>query len=369
MSGDGDIAEILKRARAFVARGEDTAAEAAFVDILRRDPTQLDALNELGNLAYRTRRRDAARTAYEQAVRCHPRNPTVRVNLGNLLLESDDIAGARGQYEAALATDPDFAPAHQGLARALTELGERDAAEQHFQKGFAGHALLRQYRGTAPSVSVLLLVSARGGNIQTANFLDDRVFEIAALYAKFFDPAQPLPPHILVFNAIGDADLCGEALAKAEAIVARSKAPFINPPTRVRVTGRAANAQRLAAIAGVRAPLVRSLKRAALPAARELRYPLLLRAPGFHTGRHFLRVESAEDLATAAAGLPGDDLLAIEYLDARGADAMARKYRVMIIDGVLHPLHLAISTDWKVHYFTASMAANAAYRAEERRFL
>ena len=30
------------------------------------------------------------------------------------------------------------------------------------------------------------------------------------------------------------------------------------------------------------------------------------------------------------------------------------KYRVMFIDGVCHPLHLAISRDWKVHYFTAA---------------
>jgi glutathione synthase/RimK-type ligase-like ATP-grasp enzyme len=48
---------------------------------------------------------------------------------------------------------------------------------------------------------------------------------------------------------------------------------------------------------------------------------------------------------------------------------MARKYRVMFVDGVLHPLHLAVSADWKVHYFSAAMAEVAAHRAEERRFL
>jgi glutathione synthase/RimK-type ligase-like ATP-grasp enzyme len=91
--------------------------------------------------------------------------------------------------------------------------------------------------------------------------------------------------------------------------------------------------------------------------------------PGFHTGRHFVRVERREDLAAAIDQLPGDEVLAIDYLDARGADGMARKYRVMIIDGALYPLHLAVSADWKVHYFTADMAANASYREEERRFL
>ena len=72
---------------------------------------------------------------------------------------------------------------------------------------------------------------------------------------------------------------------------------------------------------------------------------------------------------TAVASLPGGDPLAIEYLDARGADGMARKYRVMFIDGAAYPLHLAISTDWKVHYFTAAMAAEPDFRAEEDRFL
>ena len=48
---------------------------------------------------------------------------------------------------------------------------------------------------------------------------------------------------------------------------------------------------------------------------------------------------------------------------------MARKYRVMFIDGVAYPLHLAISAGWKVHYFTADMSRSSAHREEERRFL
>ena len=62
-------------------------------------------------------------------------------------------------------------------------------------------------------------------------------------------------------------------------------------------------------------------------------------------------------------------MLAIEYLDARGDDGMARKFRVMFIDGRIYPLHLAVSRDWKVHYFSADMARSADFREEERRFL
>ena len=48
---------------------------------------------------------------------------------------------------------------------------------------------------------------------------------------------------------------------------------------------------------------------------------------------------------------------------------MSRKYRVMFVDGVIYPLHLAISHDWKVHYFSSAMSQNPLFREEERRFL
>ena len=71
----------------------------------------------------------------------------------------------------------------------------------------------------------------------------------------------------------------------------------------------------------------------------------------------------------AVAGLPGAGLTAIQYLDSRGADGKVRKYRVMMIDGRLYPLHLAISSHWKIHYFTAEMAERAEHRAEDAEFL
>jgi len=185
-----------------------------------------------------------------------------------------------------------------------------------------------------------------------------------------------------VVNAIGDADLCHTALARAVELLARSAAPIINRPDRVQTTGRAAIARRLALIPGVVAPRIEPSSPAAILArAGELAFPLLLRRPGFHTGEHFLFVPTRADLDAAVASLAGaaararpgsrgdEELLLISYLDARGADGMARKYRVMFIDGVLYPLHLAISSAWKVHYYTSNMADEAAYREEERRFL
>ena len=364
-----DVGETLKHARTLVAKADDEAAKQAYLGILRADPTHLSALNELGTLALSGGFRTAARSAYLQAVQHHPGDKIVRVNLANLLREDHDLAGARLHYEMALAIDPDFPEAHQGMAGVLNELG-LEGAEQHRQKGFLGHAVVvKPYRGTGIGVPLLLLVSARGGNIPTQLWISDRQFAVTAVYAEFHDPALPLPAHALIMNAVGDADLCDIALARAEEIVACSAAPVINSPARVRLTGRAENAHRLAAVEGVITPKIRTLSPAAILADGDLEFPLLLRRPGFHTGRHFVLVEKRAALAPAIAALAAEELLLIQYLDARGPDGMARKYRVMFVDGVAYPLHLAISAEWKVHYFSAGMADNAAYRDEERRFL
>ena len=104
-------------------------------------------------------------------------------------------------------------------------------------------------------------------------------------------------------------------------------------------------------------------------ANRQFTFPLLLRSPGYHTGRNFILVETAAELSAAAGGLPGSELLVIEYLDARGKDGNARKYRVMMIAGRIYPLHLAISQKWKVHYFTSDMADRPDHRTKEAKFL
>jgi hypothetical protein len=197
------------------------------------------------------------------------------------------------------------------------------------------------------------------------------------VFVEFYDLATPLPPHHIVFNAIGDADLAGPALAAAQALLALTTAPVINAPSAVTATGRSDNAQRLADIPGVITAAAVDLPRALLAGPgvattlgrHGFEFPLLIRTPGFHTGRHFLRIETIAELPGALAELPGEHLTVLRYLDARGPDGKARKYRVMMIDGALYPLHVAISSHWKIHYFTAEMADHPEHRAEDAEFL
>jgi Flp pilus assembly protein TadD/glutathione synthase/RimK-type ligase-like ATP-grasp enzyme len=373
-----DISIEIERASLLGALDRRQDAQAAFIDILRRQPTHFSALNEFGTWLAAQGAIDAACRVYAEAILHHPENPMARVNLGNLLLRANRHAEARTHYEAALKADPDHAAAHQGMGAVLSDEGDRDGAREHFGKGFRGHAVSTlAYRGSGPPIPLLQLVSSGGGNIPTAPFLDDRVFLTSVVVADHLDPAIPLPPHQLIFNAIGDADLCQPALEAAIRLTAASSAPVINDPRAVMKTGRLDNAAYLAALPGVVTPKILAAPRNRLAgdeaavwlAAQGLSFPLLLRSPGYHTGRNFVLVEKAAELATAAADLPGDELLAIEYLDARGKDGNARKYRVMMIGGKIFPLHLAISQNWKVHYFTSDMADKPDHRKEEMAFL
>jgi glutathione synthase/RimK-type ligase-like ATP-grasp enzyme len=377
-SAEADIATEIERAALLGALDRRQEAQAAFIDILRRAPTNFSALNEFGTLLAAQGSIDAACRVYAEAILHHPDNPMGLVNLANLLLRANRHQEARAHYEAALKAEPDHAAAHQGLGAVLADLGDREGALAHFRKGFRGHAISTlPYRGDGPPVSLLQMVSSGGGNIPTAPFLDDCVFLTTVIVADHLYPDAPLPPHQLIFNAIGDADLCQPALEAAIRLTASSRAPVINDPRAVMNTGRIDNAARLSALPGVITPKTLSVARATIAgmqgaswlADHGFTFPLLLRSPGYHTGRNFVLVESEAELAEAASGLPGNELLAIEYLDARGADGNARKYRAMMIGGKIYPLHLAISRNWKVHYFTSDMADQPDHRAEELAFL
>ncbi|HEY3795946.1 MAG TPA: tetratricopeptide repeat protein [Bradyrhizobium sp.] len=375
--GDAITVEV-ERAVLLGALGRRQEAQQAFIDILRRVPENFSALNEFGTLLTQMGAIDAACRVYAEAILHHPENPMARVNLANLLLRANRHAEAREHYEAVLRINPDHAEAHQGLGAVLSDIGDREGARHHFQQGFRGHAVSTlAYRGTRPPVTLLQLVSSGGGNIPTAAVLDDCTFQTSVIVTDYLDSSDALPPHQLIFNAIGDADLCQPALEAAVHLIDRTTAPVINDPRAVMKTGRIDNARRLGALPGVVTPRTIAVARDLLAGPdgvtavteRGFAFPLLLRSPGYHTGRNFIFVERASELAAAADGLPGDELLVIEYLDARGGDGSARKYRVMMIGGNIYPLHLAISRNWKVHYFTSDMADKPDHRSEEARFL
>jgi Tfp pilus assembly protein PilF/glutathione synthase/RimK-type ligase-like ATP-grasp enzyme len=364
----------LRFARAFLLEelGRLTLARGAYKGVLARDGTHFGALMNLGTLLYLENRRPEARILYQHATKHHPAQASAYVNLGNVLAEDDALA-SRAAYERALELEPAHATANFGLALLLEAQGDRQAAQTYRQRAFA-EPIIRTapYHGNGEPLRLLMLLAANGGNILTTLLLDDTVVETTSLVADSYRDGMELPRHDLIFNAIGDADRSDEGLALAERITAASSAPVINRPAAVLATRRDF-VGRLNAVPGVTAPHTELLARAAVTAeelaARGFTFPVLLRSPGYHMGEHFVYVPAPADLAAIVATLPGDDILAIAYLDARHPDGSTRKYRALFVNGAVYPVHLAISRAWKIHYFSADMRANEANRATEAAYL
>lgn len=382
----------FRRASLLANLGQFGAATVSDIRALELEPGHRAALNHLGEVLIATRHRQAARNAFKQAVLCHPDDPVSRGNYGYFLLEESERLDveercaeatqlkreAREQFERALRANPSDEKAHEGLYYLLRNTGEEQEAAQHRLAAFRNRGIIPSpYRGDGPPIPVLQLISTTGGNVRLQRFLDSRIFQTFFILPEFCDAKTPLPPHRLAVNGIGDAEVARDALAAAQSVLARTTAPLINSPAAVLDSTRSNNAKRLSGLPGVMTPRTVTVLReqlsndnaAATLDSEGFTFPLLLRAPGFHTGQHFLKVDSVDNLAGALTTLPGQSVIVMQYVDTRGTDDKIRKYRVMVVDRQIYPLHVAISHQWKIHYMTAEMADNPDHRAEDAAFL
>ena len=250
----------------------------------------------------------------------------------------------------------------------LGRLGEHALAEEHRRAGFeAMPVVISAFRGEGLPVSLLLLASAFRGNVPVEVPLDDQTFLTIKLFTDYYETDLPLPPHDVIFNGIGDADLCRTSLEAARQLLEANDAHAINDPASVLGTGRVAMAQRLQGIEGLIVPRIEELGRDELDRVRT--FPVLLRPPGYHTGEFFEMARDRDELVRVAALLPGERLLAIELLDARGADGLLPQVSAALDRRHLYPVHLARSSQWKVHYFSADQVRTPDAIAEEEAFL
>jgi len=321
-----------------------------------KESTPESLAHEIKELHRSGRANDAFALALESAER-FPSSSLALTNLGYFYVTRGEPALALQAYESAVHANPGNAEARRGLAVAKTQCGIAAQGDS---------VTVVPYRGAARAVRVLVPITLGTGNVVTENLFDDRVFEVIKIAVELHPLDAALPQHDVVFNAVGEADSSRGALERASALLAHSPRRILNDPERIARTGRVEQARRLRVLDGVTVPRI---ERVTKEGARGLPFPVLLRVPGYHAGEHFVRVTTDEDLDDALAQLPGDELFAIAYADTRDAGGCFAKYRVMAIDGRLYPLHLAISREWKVHYFSAAMAADPSFREREARFL
>ncbi|TAN06639.1 MAG: hypothetical protein EPN38_08135 [Rhodanobacteraceae bacterium] len=178
-----------------------------------------------------------------------------------------------------------------------------------------------------------------------------------------FGPGVPLRipptlharPHV---NAIGDADVCGAALRTLEQHLVQHGAACFNHPSAVLGTARDRAADKLAAIDGIWAPRTLRLRieePADVLAAVEregLRWPLILRTAGTHSGKATVRLDAPADVRAGLRGLAwgGRDLYLTQYVDYRDPDGHFRKLRLALVGHEVFIRHHIVADHWMIHF-------------------
>jgi tetratricopeptide (TPR) repeat protein len=116
-------------------QGSPAESEGYLREILREDPVNPTALNNLGYfLVERGERLEEARRMIERATAIEPLNASFLDSLGWVLFKLGQPEPARIQLERALRLAPRSAATHEHLGEVLEALGRRVEARRHWQK-------------------------------------------------------------------------------------------------------------------------------------------------------------------------------------------------------------------------------------------
>ena len=295
------------------------------------------------------------------------------------VLDEADWRDCRARLEQATLDPALRRQAHRLLWDLCQLLRDGKAARSHLSVAIAEDPFFsRPHLASAPPLRSVLALAAPGD--YQSNLPLDRLFDettllhtlwIADAQAVLRNPAAAvpagLPPVDCVFIAVAEDARHGAALRAADALAAAIGRPTLNCGERVSRLSRAGTAR-----------LFRDLPDAVVPSHHlvsngetlPIALPVIIRPLGSHAGKSLSRISDQDELEAYYQDNRAEQRFTVApFFDYRSADGLWRKYRVVFVDAVPFPLHLAIHNDWAVWYYNAGMQACPRKQAEERRFL
>jgi tetratricopeptide (TPR) repeat protein len=127
----------FQQALALLESGRIAHAQAAFEEILRKQPRHADALHLLGLIAARSNDPKKAAVLIGKSVQMDPGNPVAYLNRGAVLQELEQWEEALASYEQALALHPAFAAVYFNRGNALQSLQRMDEALASYNQAIA----------------------------------------------------------------------------------------------------------------------------------------------------------------------------------------------------------------------------------------
>lgn len=345
------------------------------------DPAFALAHDNRGIALFDSKRFDEAMHAHLLGlIACEPSEVQVRAsilrNLAKAARKADRLPLAEQVIRAEVESNFSSAAAEQ-LAVMLDDLSrpeEAKAIRNESARRTRVHWIGRSQRSKA----TILLIGAVGGNhIPTGYLIDSDIFSTLSVTLPSPDrtnvpfgaaEAQALKRVDIVFNVLGDADCDEGQLAAAGALCKTLGKPVLNPPNAILKTGRGRAAELFGGIDGMITPAARRASTKDL-AEQSVTEPILVRPPGDHGGDRLTLLRSDSEKEAYLTTNPERQLVLTPFYDFRSPDGYWRKYRLIFIDREIFPYHLAIGSEWLVHYWRAEMARADWKRKEEECFL
>ena len=297
------------------------------------------------------------------------------------MAEADEIAWSdqRRSLEQATADPTLRRQAHRLLWDFCQFLRDPEAAMWHLRQAIAEDPLFsRPHLAPSPPVRSVLILAAPGdyqSNLPLERLFDEttllHTLWIADAGAMLRDPRAAIPAELprvdCVFIAIAEDERHGTVLRAADALAEAIGRPVLNHGGRIAACSRAGTSRLLGEMPDAVVPSHHLLGHGDTP---PIDFPVIIRPLGSHAGDRLRRVDHRDDLLDYyASHATAPRFTVAPFIDYRSPDGFWRKYRIIFVDGVAYPLHLAIHDDWAVWYYNAHMQACPDKQREERRFL
>lgn len=299
-------------------------------------------------------------------------------------IEGDDLLPVARQMLADAQSNASDANLWMNLSVAMQCIGQRELGLQIQDQALALTRFFHIPARRQPARLRMLVLSVPGDIAENTPI--DCLLEHSDVDLLFFYVSSrellphPVPEHDVLMVATSDSDRNRDILGSLERMLADWPRPVINAPQHIPATGRDAASLLLQDAPRLLIPPTLRISRPdlediasgkaslseRLPACD---FPIILRPVGSQAGRDLDRLYGPEDLAAYLAKVGAEDFFLSRFIDYSGEDGLFRKYRIALIDGKAYACHMAVSSNWMVHYVNAGMYEEAQKRDEERAFM
>lgn len=321
--------------------------------------------------------------AFADATSSWPPRVLGMAEIGHRAFRGEDLGSLRAALEARIAADPRDAGAwfDLGLVHEFSFHREEGVACQ--ARALAHQRVFRVPAGSGAEGLRLLMFVARGEirtNVPVSFLLTD---SDVTLDLVFVEPGEPLPDmlpdHDVAMVGVCESEANLPFLGALDAIVPSWPRPVLLATEGIRAMERDRLWRLLDGAPGIAIPPtilldrdeVGALERAngVLPGIPEqVEFPFLLRPLDSHGGNGLERIDHPSAVAGYLERHPLDRAFFFApFIDYSGADGLFRKYRVALIDGTPYLCHMAVASQWMLHYVNAGMYEDADKCAAESR--